>query len=192
MKPAPNTVERLHQEAPVDPNLTCSIAGREDRAALRDLINLAYTDAHWFKEPHFWDRIATIDSLDGYLADNGVFLLFTTKQEPRTLVACIYLSLPLDQSKPAGISLFSIHPSQQGRGLARKIFSFVLLLLGHIRTGSNRTLQLEVVSVQGHLFAIYEKWGFKRTGEILSWEQIGCSRKDVNQDCHLVVMHMSY
>jgi predicted GNAT family N-acyltransferase len=167
-----------------------SIAKKEDAKEMMNLINDAYADAHYFKQPHFYNRISQEMDIYGYM-ENGYFLLWK-QPENQSIRSCIYIGLPKtvqEYQGTASISLVSVLRSAQGQGLARSMLDTSIAMLTALKEEYNLDrIQLEVVNLQRHLFEIYPKWGFKETGDILTWEMIGLSRLDVNQDCHLVVM----
>jgi len=180
------------------------------------LINLAYTDAYWFKKPIFYDRM-NMDRLlsSSYLKnESGFFIIITKEKEegkgkgkenenddkqvqsivdnsnqesPNYLIASAYVSLNIKESS-ATLSLLSVHPEWQGKGLAKTLFQ---LIETHIlkNTFQIQYSRLEVVSVQTHLFQIYEKFGYQKVNQQLQWKDIGIDPDScISVPCHLEIL----
>ena len=141
----------------------------QDSAAIVSLVNLAYEDAHWFKQPRFYNRIDSNVAISNFIV--GIL--------DNVIVGC--LSCTQDNGT-ATISMLSIHPQYQKRGLARQLFDHCCKL------SMADIIQVEVVNLQEHLVQIYKSWGFLPT-RTATWEEMGVdSSVNIKITSHFVVM----
>ena len=184
------------------------IATAKDHGSLLELINRAYEDAHWFKQPCFYNRV-TEASLSQYLnMPNGHFLMILLTETKRVIASLLMRfrgaggggesqeQEPEEKLNPTiintpilCISLISIDPEFQRRGIGRFMLELACSLAQQQRhDATDPFVQIEVVSVQDHLLAIYKSWGFQAVSKI-TWEQVGVDSKvNIKVPSHLVVM----
>ncbi|KAI8618289.1 hypothetical protein BC830DRAFT_1109711 [Chytriomyces sp. MP71] len=168
------------------------LATPQDIKQLVPLINKAYESAHWFKKPHFYDRVHA-EYLESVMKTDYLIVLEETKSVGR-LVASIRLVVPSPQESPkhCGMSLLAIHPDLHRRGLAKYLFKLLCgVAIGYHAANPDAgwdLMQCEVVSLQPHLIEIYTAWGFKIVG-MVDWEAVGFSKDDVTIPCCLFVLH---
>ncbi|KAJ3368098.1 hypothetical protein GGF31_006805 [Allomyces arbusculus] len=216
--PAPLVAKHLTQGHPVSPlGTSIRLARGADAAAITALSNLAFTDSHWFKRPHFYDRTnldevlagildPTID-LDAPLNDHSCFLVLdwpahlpdgTPLPQPDgetatfgaqgvPLAVCVQVHKDYDSAGAPMMGMLSVHPLLHRRGLAKWTTDAVERLVTHVLHGHR--LLIEVVSLQTYLFTIYEKLGFVRLGD-RGWEKYGVYdwERDMTRPSTLVLM----
>jgi predicted GNAT family N-acyltransferase len=183
-------IEKILQsiECPIGFHLT--IATLEHTNSLKNLINEAYSDAHWFKQPHFYDRVNTA-SVMNYLNQEDTLFLILKEKSNENFSASIYIRLAKSRNELGGTSMLSVSLNHQKKGFGKFLFFTAQKIIVNLQRDFPVLVELEVVSVQEHLIKMYEKWGFEQKA-IITWEDIGCSRQDVNQDCHLIQMTKLY
>ncbi|KAJ3211723.1 hypothetical protein HDU82_005102 [Entophlyctis luteolus] len=168
------------------------LATPDDIPQLVSLINEAYTDAHYFKAPKFYDRVNT-ESMQTYLKKDFIIVVENTaglicgtvRLYPSTS------SYVETQTKHCGMSLLAVHPTVTRRGMGKYLFQVVqeyALWLDDQAPGQGwDLLQVEVVNLQEHLVRIYRAWGFAETGR-LEWADTGVPADCLVLESHLVVM----
>lgn len=147
-------------------------AKEQDIPFIVKLINLAYEDSHWFKQPCYYER-TSVDAIRDYLK-NGKILIIEEK-------ACVCLIE--NNNRIVNISMLSVHPDHQKKGIAKQMMDYVHNLY------SEWTFQLEVVDLQPHLINFYSKIGYKQTGKITAWKELGIDEQtNIKIPSHLIVM----
>ncbi|KAI9204352.1 acyl-CoA N-acyltransferase [Polychytrium aggregatum] len=134
----------------------------EDVDAIVAVVNDAYQDAHYFKNPDAFDRTNAAEVRD--------FLSSEISQDPaerrRTfycvwddseLAACVQFDGDYsDQETYFG--MLSVKSSHQGRGHAKRLLHKIECRTAEL---GKTTLTCAVVSIQGHLMRMYSSKGFK-------------------------------
>lgn len=146
------------------------MATEADLEALLELINAAFVVERFFKNE---DRLDA-STLRGYF-DQGNFLVL---EENSRLVAAVYVERKADR---AYLGLLSVEPSQQKRGLGRRLTAaaeeFAREMGAHF-------MDLTVVNLRTELPSIYEKLGYRITGTAL----FPTDQMPVSQPCHFICM----
>jgi N-acetylglutamate synthase-like GNAT family acetyltransferase len=122
-----------------------------DSGSLEDIINTAYLVEAFFVAGN---RIHP-NEIEAYLK-KGFFLV--TEEEGKIL-GCIYVEVKKER---AYFGLLSIHPTHQGKGLAKKL---VLAAENLARERLCRYMDIHIVNLREELPAFYHKLGYQETGE---------------------------
>jgi predicted N-acetyltransferase YhbS len=146
------------------------MATEADFHPLLELINTAFEVERFFKNE---DRLDVL-KLRAYF-DKGNFLVL---EEEGRLTACVYVER---KGERAYLGLLSVDPSQQKRGLGRR-----LMAAGEefAREMGARFIDLTVVNLRTELPSIYEKLGYQITGTA----PFPAEQMPVTQPCHFICM----
>ncbi|MBV8114741.1 MAG: GNAT family N-acetyltransferase [Silvibacterium sp.] len=145
------------------------MATETDFHPLLQLINTAFDLERFFKNE---DRL-DVSKLRGYF-NKGNFLVL---EEEGRLIACVYIERDGDR---AYLGLLSVDPSQQRRGLGRRLTAAAEEFA---REMGSRFMDLTVVNLRTELLPIYKKLGYRITGTAPFPAQIS-----VTQPCHFICM----
>lgn len=146
------------------------MATETDFDALLELINTAFEVERFFKND---DRLDTAKLRNFF--DKGNFLVL---EKDSRLVAAVYVERKADR---AYLGLLSVDPSQQKRGLGRRLTAaaeeFAREMGAHF-------MDLTVVNLRTELAPIYEKLGYRITGTA----PFPADQMPVTQPCHFICM----
>ncbi|KAI9331884.1 hypothetical protein BDR26DRAFT_869853 [Obelidium mucronatum] len=161
----PETVIRT--AGPPIHNLKPRLATISDVPALVPLINEAYKDARWFKNPAYHNRIDNNDVLVEYMTQHPEDKYIILEDAGTgDVCATVKLVAPDNSSneETCGMSLLAIAPEHQGKGIAKYLFKLLCALALYMDEQEKgkgwSDLQVEVMGVQPHLISIYSSWGF--------------------------------
>jgi ribosomal protein S18 acetylase RimI-like enzyme len=146
------------------------MATEADLDALLRLTNIAFEVERFFKNE---DRLDA-STLRSYF-DKGNFLVL---EEDGRLIASVYVQRKGDR---AYLGLLSVDPSQQRRGLGRRITAAAEEFA---REMGARFMDITVVNLRTELPAIYEKLGYRITGTA----PFPSDQMPVTQPCHFICM----
>jgi ribosomal protein S18 acetylase RimI-like enzyme len=146
------------------------MATEADFDALLKLINTAFEVERFFKKE---DRLS-ISTLRSFFS-KGNFLIL---EEDGRLEACGYVERKGDR---AYLGLLSVDPSQQRRGLGRRLTAAAEEFA---REMGARYMDLTVVNLRTELPPIYEKLGYRITGTA----PFPAGQMPVTQPCHFICM----
>ncbi|KAJ3027457.1 UNVERIFIED_CONTAM: hypothetical protein HDU68_003754 [Siphonaria sp. JEL0065] len=140
------------------------IATVSDVSQLVPLINEAYLDSTWFKNPLYHQRISASE-MEYYLSPSSqdiILVLETT--DSREICATIKLVAPTANHKHSCMSLLAISPSLHKKGLAKYMFSLLCAMALYqddkYKDLGWGDLETHVMGTQPHLVKIYSSWGF--------------------------------
>jgi ribosomal protein S18 acetylase RimI-like enzyme len=141
------------------------LATKEDAPQLVSLINLAYEDAHWFKQPHFHNRVSLpgiLDTLQPPLSASHSYIILESPSSDVNQPCGLILSscFLLHRDEPTGqvvLSQLSVHPQFHRQGLAKGHMKIAAELAKSVLRA--KELYVEVVSLQPHLLEIYGRMG---------------------------------
>jgi ribosomal protein S18 acetylase RimI-like enzyme len=146
------------------------MATEADLDALLRLTNIAFEVERFFKNE---DRLDA-STLRSYF-DKGNFLVL---EEDGRLIASVYVQRKGDR---AYLGLLSVDPSQQRRGLGRRITAAAEEFA---REMGASFMDITVVNLRTELPAIYEKLGYRITGTA----PFPSDQMPVTQPCHFICM----
>jgi len=147
------------------------MATEADLDALLMLINAAFDVERFFKAE---DRLNP-SSLRSYF-EKGNFLIL--EEEEGSLRGAVYVERKADR---AYLGLLSVDPSQQRRGLGRRLTSAAEEFA---RETGARFMDITVVNLRAELPPIYEKLGYRITGTA----PFPADQMPVSQTCHFICM----
>lgn len=146
-----------------DGALTLRPAARSDARAICDLMNASYrgfAERGWTSEADLVaGRRIEVEDVEAAIGRDCSLILVGV--DGPQIIACVHLE---KAGADAHIGMFSVQPSQQGRGIGK-------WLLGEAERHAWRELNadrlvMEVISQRPELLAFYERRGYRRTGEV--------------------------
>ena len=145
------------------PELTITIARKEDVPHLENLVNGAYrgesSKKGWTTEADLLDGIRTNkEVLTGMVtrADSIVLKCTNTKNK---LVGCVYLQKKEDKLY---LGMLTVAPDEQANGIGKKLLQAAE---EYAETQDCTAITITVISLRQELIKWYERRGYKATGE---------------------------
>lgn len=143
-------------------SLSLRLAARDDAAAICDLVNASYRglgdQRGWTSEADLVaghrTEVADIEAALG--RERSLILVGVARKE---IVACVHVE---KEDGDAHIGMFSVQPSQQGRGIGKWLLEEAERMAWHTLL-ANRII-MTVISQRPELLAFYERRGYRRTG----------------------------
>lgn len=149
--------------------VTIRTATAEDVPSITVLVNEAYVVERFFK---VGDRIDA--PRVGALLETGIFLLLEREGQ---LAGSVYLDVREESGR---IGLLSVRPSEQGRGLGRRLMDAAE---DYARARGARGMELRVVNLREDLPPFYRKLGYVESGT-----EPFSDPAEATRPCHFVVM----
>ncbi len=157
-------------------NSSVSIAGMQDIAALKDLLNSAYRGDEsrkgWTTEANIISGEVRTDENDLQQVmqkEGSVFLKYT--DEAGKIVGCVNLQQHIDKIY---LGMFSVNPSLQGFGIGRRLLQAAE---EHALSLNSPTIYMSVISVRSELIDWYKRNGYQETGERKDFVEDGLTGK---------------
>ena|SRR5436190_18062021 len=142
----------------------------EEARAVAGLINEAFIVEAFFK---IGDRTSAHEVIQ--MSAAGEFLVL--EDPPGTIAGCVYLRCQRDR---AYFGMLSIAPSQQGRGLGRRLIDAVE---ARARERGCRAVDIHIVNLREELPDFYRRLGYVDSGTLPFSDADRASRP-----CHFIVM----
>jgi len=150
--------------------ITVRTSTPEDASDIIPIVNAA------FAIETFLDGTRTDEERMTEMMNKGTFLV---AEDDDVIVASIYVEL---RGERAYFGMLAVHPSQQGKGLAR---TMIEAAEDYSRRHGCRVMDITVLSLRPELPPFYRKFGYRETGT----EEFRPSRPlKGDAECHAIVM----
>ena len=145
------------------PELTITIARKEDVPQLENLVNGAYrgegSKKGWTTEADLLDGIRTNKEVLTGMVSRGDSIVLKCTNTKNQLVGCVYLQ---KKEEKLYLGMLTVAPDQQAHGIGKKLLQAAE---EYADTQDCTAITITVISLRQELIKWYERRGYKATGE---------------------------